>query len=88
MKKLKLPNEALIEYFDLDVDNCLMTREDFCNLITKLINNPEKEIQSYYDELKIWVNDRAEKGWLIEEPIETDEQLLEFWCRTKTGNAL
>tara|TARA_R110000764_G_scaffold157658_3_gene245513 strand:- start:216 stop:530 length:315 start_codon:yes stop_codon:yes gene_type:complete len=79
MKNLQLPNEALISYFDLDVDNCLMTRDDFCNLITKLINNPEKEIQDYYDELIIWVNDRAEKGWYVEEPITTKDELLKFW---------
>ena len=79
MKNLQLPNEALISYFDLDVDNCLMTRDDFWGLITKLINNPEKEIQDYYNELIIWVNDRAEKGWYVEKPIKTKDELLKFW---------
>jgi|10_taG_2_1085330.scaffolds.fasta_scaffold241218_3 hypothetical protein len=78
MKKLQLPNDALIEYFDLDVDNCLMTRKDFCNCITDIMNNP-KEIDYFFDELIIWVNDRAEKGWYVEEPITTKDELLKFW---------
>lgn len=75
----KLPNDALIQYFDLDVDNCLMTREDFCNIITDFINDPEKERNWFLDELKTWINDRAEPGWHISEPIKTHDELFKFY---------
>ena len=42
MKKLQLPEKALIQFFDLDIDNCLMTREDFCHCITDIMNNPKE----------------------------------------------
>ena len=78
MKKLQLPEKALIQFFDLDIDNCLMTREDFCHCITDIMNNP-KEIDYLFNELIIWVNNRTEKGWHIEKPIKTKDDLLKFW---------
>tara|TARA_R100000700_G_scaffold21470_1_gene28179 strand:- start:472 stop:966 length:495 start_codon:yes stop_codon:yes gene_type:complete len=75
----KLSYNALIQYFDLDVNNCLMAREDFCNIITDFINDPEKERNDLLGHLKDWINDRAEMGWHINEPIETHDEVFEFW---------
>jgi|TARA_R100001530_G_scaffold88003_2_gene61255 hypothetical protein len=76
---MKIRYNALIQYFDLDNDNCLLTREDFCNVITDFINDPEKLRNIYLDELKTWINDRAEPEWWISEPIETHDEVFKFW---------
>ena len=79
----KLSYQALIQYFDLDRNNCLLTREDFCKIITDFINNPERTRKAYLDGLKGWINERAEMGWHINEPIETHDEVFEFWKEMK-----
>ena len=80
-RDIKLPKEALIQYFELDLDNCLLTRKDFCNIITKIINDP-KEINSLIDELIIWANDRRENGGFHNKVIEDKNDLLLYWLNS------
>lgn len=77
----RLPYNALIQYFDLDLDNCLLTRTDLCNVITDFINNPERARKAYLDELKTWINDRADAGYT--KHINTHDEVFEFWNPTK-----
>ena len=79
----RLSYNALIQYFDLDRNNCLLTREDFCNIITDFINDPERTRKAYLEELKTWINERAEVGWHINQPIDTHDEVFEFWNPTK-----
>jgi|DEB0MinimDraft_6_1074348.scaffolds.fasta_scaffold21869_4 hypothetical protein len=74
----RLPYNALIQYFDLDLDNCLMAKEEFCNIITDFINDPE-ERNRYLDNLKDWINERIDAGWEADERIKTHDEVFEFW---------
>ena len=59
MKKV-ITKEMLTQYYELDVGNCLMTKEDFCEHIAEILNKPveskisiTKEITEYYEERDI-----------------------------------
>tara|TARA_R100001530_G_C4251951_1_gene138081 strand:+ start:94 stop:678 length:585 start_codon:yes stop_codon:yes gene_type:complete len=59
MKKV-ITKEMLTQYYELDVGNCLMTKEDFCEHIAEILNKPVeskismiKEITEYYEERDI-----------------------------------
>lgn len=78
----KLPYDALIQYFDLDLNNCLMAKENFCNIITDFINDPE-ERNRYLDNLKDWINERIDAGWEPDERIKTHDEVFEFWNTDK-----
>tara|TARA_R100001443_G_scaffold36590_2_gene50395 strand:+ start:100 stop:609 length:510 start_codon:yes stop_codon:yes gene_type:complete len=75
----RLSYNALIQYFDLDRNNCLMAREDFCNIITDFINDPEKERNELLEHLKNWTNERIDAGWEPDERIITLDEVFEFW---------
>ena len=39
------------QYFETDLDNCLLTQTDFCNIISDILNDPQwlkDEIVEYF----------------------------------------
>ena len=59
-KSEQFTKEMIVQYFEIDTDNCLTKREDFCETIAQILNNPvksreywSKEITEYYNEREI-----------------------------------
>ena len=38
----KIDKEDVMMFFELDIDNCLLTRKDFCEIIASFIKDPIK----------------------------------------------
>ena len=59
----KITKEMIVQYLEVDTGECDMTKEDFCEQMATILNNPTKErkhwlkeISEYYDErnINIW----------------------------------
>ena len=45
------------QYFETDLDNCLLTQTDFCNIISDILTNP-LTIDNIKDEIKEYFKER------------------------------
>ena len=59
----KITEEHLIKYFEIDLDNCILTNKSWVTYLAKLINDPigetndwHKEIEEYWEERPEWGN--------------------------------
>ena len=60
---MKLPlkiidKEDVVMFFELDIDNCLLTRKDFCEVIASFINDPISTSKLYRDEINLYFEER------------------------------
>ena len=56
----KIDKEDVIMFFELDIDNCKMKQEDFCELIASFINNPTSTSKLYRDEINLYFKTRID----------------------------
>ena len=48
---MEYTKEVVNQYFETDLDNCLLTQTDFCNIISEILNDPKElkdEIIEYF----------------------------------------
>ena len=48
---MEYTKEIVNQYFETDLDNCLLTQTDFCNIISDILNDPQwlkDEIAEYF----------------------------------------
>jgi len=62
---MKLPlkiidKEDVMMFFELDIDNCLLTRKDFCEVIASFINDPISTSKLYRDEINLYFEERRD----------------------------
>jgi len=53
---MEYTKEVVNQYFETDLDNCLLTQTDFCNIIADILNNPQPlkdEIREYFKEREV-----------------------------------
>lgn len=62
--------QHIIEYLEIDLDNCLLTKKDFAKYIYDLIKNPKKEIQQWENEIEEYYNERDRDIWTEEKETE------------------
>jgi protein associated with RNAse G/E len=55
--------EMIVQYFDIDVGECLMTQEDFCEQIAIILNHPIKERKHWLEEITSYYNEREIDIW-------------------------
>jgi hypothetical protein len=55
--------QQIIEYFEIDLDNCYLDQRDFCKEIYKLILNPEKEISNWESKIEEYYKERDVNPW-------------------------
>ena len=49
---MKYTKEVVNQYFETDLDNCLLTQTDFCNIIADILDDPQwlkDEIIEYFE---------------------------------------
>jgi len=58
-----ITEENVVQYYDIDLNNCHLTREDFCGIIADILNKPikeskylKKEIYDYFFQREIRLN--------------------------------
>ena len=56
---IEYTKEVVNQYFETDLDNCLLTQTDFCNIISDILTNPltidniKEEIKEYFKEREV-----------------------------------
>ena len=56
---MEYTKEVENQYFETDLDNCLLTQTDFCNIISDILTNPltidniKEEIKEYFKEREV-----------------------------------
>jgi len=48
---MDITKDMVNQYFETDLDNCLLTQTDFCNIISDVLNDPQwlkDEIAEYF----------------------------------------
>ena len=56
---MEYTKEVVNQYFETDLDNCLLTQTDFCNIISDILTNPltidniKEEIKEYFKEREV-----------------------------------
>ena len=56
----KIDKEDVILFFELDIDNCLLTRKDFCEIIASFIKDPIKTRDHYLNKINLYFEERIE----------------------------
>ena len=54
---MEYTKDVVNQYFETDLDNCLLTQTDFCNLISDILTNP-LTIDNIKDEIKEYFKER------------------------------
>ena len=54
----KIDKEDVMMFFELDIDNCLLTKKDFCEVIASFINDPISTSKLYRDEINLYFEER------------------------------
>jgi len=57
---MEYTKDVVNQYFETDLDNCLLTQTDFCNLISDILTNP-LTIDNIKDEIKEYFKEREVK---------------------------
>ena len=68
--------EHIIQYFEIDIDNCLLTKKDFAKHIHALITNPEKEISNWENEIEEYYNERELDAWRVVYHVKTENGFM------------
>ena len=61
---MEYTKEVVNQYFETDLDNCLLTQTDFCNIISDILTNPltidniKEEIKEYFKEREVESDDK------------------------------
>lgn len=55
--------QHIIEYFEVDLDNCHLDQRDLCKEIHRLISNPEKEISNWETVIEEYYEERGVDAW-------------------------
>ncbi len=55
----KIDKEDVMMFFELDIDNCLLTRKDFCEIIASFIKDPIKTRDHYLEEINLYFEERS-----------------------------
>jgi len=56
---MEYTKDVVNQYFETDLDNCLLTQTDFCNIISDILTNPltidniKEEIKEYFKEREV-----------------------------------
>ena len=53
---MDITKDMVNQYFETDLENCLLTQTDFCNRIADILNNPQPlkdEIKEYFKEREV-----------------------------------
>jgi len=56
----KIDKEDVMMFFELDIDNCLLTRKDFCEVIASFINDPISTSKLYREEINLYFEERRD----------------------------
>ena len=56
----KINKEDVMMFFELDIDNCLLTRKDFCEVIASFINDPISTSKLYREEINLYFEERRD----------------------------
>tara|TARA_B100000424_G_C22802520_1_gene430361 strand:- start:182 stop:370 length:189 start_codon:yes stop_codon:yes gene_type:complete len=56
----KIDKEDVMMFFELDLDNCKLTRKDFCQVIASFINDPISTSKLYRDEINLYFETRKD----------------------------
>ena len=56
----KIDKEDVRRFFELDIDNCLLTRKDFCEVIASFINDPISTSKLYREEINLYFEERRD----------------------------
>ena len=59
--KRKITKEDVKMFFKLDIDDCKMTRKDFCEVIASFMNEPISTSEFYMSEMNLFFEDRKEQ---------------------------
>ena len=59
----KITKEMIVQYFDVDISECLMSKEDFCEEIAIILNNPMKESKHWIKEISEYYSERNINIW-------------------------
>lgn len=51
--------ERIEQFFELDLENCLLTRKDFCEIIASFIKDPIKTRDHYLEEINLYFEERS-----------------------------
>tara|TARA_R100000656_G_scaffold29932_1_gene26240 strand:- start:40 stop:213 length:174 start_codon:yes stop_codon:yes gene_type:complete len=54
---MEYTKDVVNQYFETDLDNCLLTQTDFCNIISDILTNP-LTIDNIKDEIKEYFKER------------------------------
>ncbi len=57
---MKIDKEDVMMFFELDIDNCLLTRKDFCEIIASFIKDPIKTRDHYLQEINLYFEERSQ----------------------------
>ena len=53
---MEITKDMVNQYFETDLENCLLTQTDFCNIISEILNDPKElkdEIKEYFKEREV-----------------------------------
>ena len=56
----KIDKEDVMMFFEVDIDNCLLTRKDFCEVIASFINDPIPTSKLYREEINLYFEERRD----------------------------
>ena len=54
----KIDKEDVMMFFELDIDNCILKKEDFCEIIASFINDPISTSKLYREEINLYFETR------------------------------
>ena len=54
----KITKEDVAMFFELDIDNCKLKKEDFCEVIASFINDPISTSKLYREEINLYFETR------------------------------
>ena len=63
VKRKPITLEHIIHYFEIDLDNCLLTKKDFCKYIHELIINTDEEIVEWEHQIEEYYKGREIDIW-------------------------
>jgi len=56
----KINKEDVMMFFELDINNCLLKKEDFCGIVASFINDPIPMSKLYRDEINLYFETRRD----------------------------
>ena len=56
----KITKEDVAMFFEMDINNCLLKKEDFCGIVASFINDPISTSKLYKDEINLYFETRRD----------------------------